>query len=281
MNQDIKIRDFDNAYLQFDKNLIRRTKNLRLVPGLDERRGGKISYGEWCHVIGIFQTLLFLHLKRKTNNRILDIGCGTGLMGIAAEPFLGGSGQYTGIDVSTEDISFCVQNYPPDSYSFKHHDVHNATYASGQVDGNIPWDIDDNSIDMLTALSVWTHLNESDARYYFSEIGRVLKSGAKAMVTFFLMDDTYCLRPDAQTDTKGRYHNTSRQKWIFDTPCSESGNWFHPKWAKRPEDAIGITEEGLNSLMAGTGLSLAASYPGNWKEVPGIFFQDVLIFQKD
>jgi predicted SAM-dependent methyltransferase len=64
---------------------------------------------------------------------------------------------------------------------------------------------------LVTALSVWTHLNEADARFYFKEISRVLKPDGKAIVTFFLLDE---------------------------------------------------------------------QYPGNWKETPGAFFQDVLIFAK-
>ena len=78
----------DNQYLAMDRSFIRRTKNIRLIPTEENRRGGKYSYAEWAHVIGIFQTLMFVHLKNKEDNTILDIGCGTGLMGIASEPFL-------------------------------------------------------------------------------------------------------------------------------------------------------------------------------------------------
>jgi hypothetical protein len=56
--------------------------------------------------------------------------------------------------------------------------------------------------------------------------------------------------------------------------------WFHPKWAQVPESAIGVNEAGLDRLTATSGMKLIEHYQGNWKEVPGVFFQDALIFQK-
>jgi len=32
---------------------------------------------------------MYVHLEKKENNVILDVGCGTGLLAIASEPFLG------------------------------------------------------------------------------------------------------------------------------------------------------------------------------------------------
>jgi hypothetical protein len=56
--------------------------------------------------------------------------------------------------------------------------------------------------------------------------------------------------------------------------------WFHPKWAQVPENAISINEAGLDCLITSAEMNLVEHYQGNWKEVPGTFFQDVLIFQK-
>jgi hypothetical protein len=67
---------------------------------------------------------------------------------------------------------------------------------------------------------------------------------------------------------------------VFDQPSYGSDAWFHPKSADVPEAAIGVTEAGLARLLAASGLQLAERHPGNWKEVPGAYFQDVLIFRK-
>ncbi len=52
------------------------------------------------------------------------------------------------------------------------------------------------------------------------------------------------------------------------------------EWAKVPERAIGVTEAGLDRLASSSGMKLIDHHQGNWKEVAGAFFQDILIFQK-
>lgn len=270
----------DRLYLPLDRKQILRTKNIRLIPGEAHRRGGKYAYAEWAHVIGIFQTLMYLNLARQENNHILDVGCGTGLLAIAGEPFLGEEGKYTGIDVMRPDIEFCRSHYPAERYEFIHFDVANPTYAPKQKGARLPWPVASDSIDLLTALSVWTHLAEEDALFYFREISRVLRPGGRAIVTFFLLDEAYRESLGRRSEQKGRFHMTSQNLWIFNQPTYGSDAWFHLEWIPVPEDAIGVTEQGLDRLCAHAGLEVIARHQGNWKEIPGIFFQDVLIFRK-
>ncbi|MDZ7847557.1 MAG: class I SAM-dependent methyltransferase [Owenweeksia sp.] len=174
----------DRIFRKKDKQHIRRTRNLRLIPAYKNRRGGKLSYAEWAHVIGTFQSLFYQVLPQKSGNHILDIGCGTGLLGIAAEPFTSEGGSYTGIDVIQSDIDFCKNHYQVANYDFIHLDVANPTYTHNQPNEQKPWPVNGEKYDLVTGLSVWTHLNESDARFYFKEISRVLKKGAKPLLLF-------------------------------------------------------------------------------------------------
>lgn len=270
----------DRLYIPLDRKHIRRTRNIRLIPNENNRRGGKYSYAEWAHVIGIFQMLIYMHLDVKEDNAILDVGCGTGLLGIASEPFLGKRGRYVGIDVSKKNIEFCRNHYHSQQFFFIHLNVKNPVYASHQKTEKQKWDIEDSSFDLVTALSVWTHLNEEHAKFYFKEINRVLKPNGKALITFFLLDDLYEKSLGTRTRAQGRFHMTYQDRWIFDQSAYGSEAWLYPKWAKQPEDAIGVTREGLNCLMTEAGLNRIAFYPGNWKEVPGVFFQDVVVFKK-
>jgi SAM-dependent methyltransferase len=270
----------DKIFTETDKKHIRRTRNIRLIPGYRNRRGGKLSYAEWAHVIGIFQTLIYQTLDKKSGNKILDIGCGTGLLGIASEPFVGDGGTYCGIDVMSTDINFCRENFRQENYQFIHLDVANPTYASGQSQQLQPWPIDDNSQDMATALSVWTHLNEEHAIFYFKELYRVLKPGGKAIVTVFLLDEYYKDSLSKRSNATGRFHSTSQNDWIFNVSAYGSANWFTVPAADTPENAIAITPEGLNILIKNSRLKQVQYYPGNWKEMPGTYFQDILIFEK-
>jgi SAM-dependent methyltransferase len=273
-------KSFDRLFLHYDKSLLRRTRNLRLIPDFGGRVGARPSYGEWCHIVGIFQTLLCRHLNRPLNNQILDIGCGTGIMAIACEPFLGDEGRYTGIDVRKEIVEFCKAHYPDNQFCFMHLNVSNANYAPGQQAARKRWAVEDESMDMLTALSVWSHLNEEDAVFYFREIDRVLKPRARAIVTCYLLDDLYYGSLQKRTNGRGKFHNSEQSMYIFDQASSSSQEWFHPSWAKQPEETIGVTVAGINRMLEQTGLSLAEASIGNWKELPGVFFQDVLVFQK-
>lgn len=272
--------NLDSVYRAVDKKRLRRTRNLRLIPGYENRRGGKISYAEWAHVIGIFQTLIYQHLHKKSGANILDIGCGTGLLGISAEPYVSHNGSYTGIDVMKKDIDFCKSNYPFDNYRFIHHNVANPTYAKDQPDEHMTWPLENSSFDMLTALSVWTHLSEKDALFYFEEVERVLVKGGKAIITCFLLNDYYQASLSNRSNRRGRFNATTQDHWIFDVSAYGSDNWFTTKWTKSPEDAIACTEVGLNKMIKQTSLKLIKFLPGSWREKPGVYFQDVLIFEK-
>jgi SAM-dependent methyltransferase len=141
----------DAVYTPLDRKQIRRTRNIRLIPNSRNRRGGKYSYAEWAHVIGIFQTLMLLHLPQEENNAILDVGCGTGLLGISSEPFLGRQGKYVGIDVMKNDVEFCRGHYPSANFEFIHLDVNNPAYAPSQSDTTLKWPVD-RLISMRTTL---------------------------------------------------------------------------------------------------------------------------------
>jgi SAM-dependent methyltransferase len=270
----------DKLFLKEDKGHIRRSKNIRLIPEFAHRRGGKLAYAEWAQVIGIFQTLFYQQLARKTGNHILDIGCGTGLLGISAEPYTQEGGSYTGIDILPEDIAYCKRHYTQANYSFIHLDAVNRSYVTTQSTKPKPWPVQSGYYDLVTGLSVWTHFNEADSRYYFKEVSRVLKSGGKAIITFFFLDEAYEETVDSRSAEAGHYHFIPQSNLIFSEQAYNSKHWLHPKPVNFPEDAIGITPEGMELMASEAGLKVHAYFPGNWKEKPGVFYQDVLVFEK-
>ncbi len=270
----------DEVYLPLDMAQLKRTRNLRLIPGESRRRGGKYAYAEWAHVIGIFQTLICAHVTCAEGLRVLDVGSGAGLMAIACEPFVGGGGQYTGVEVSQQQVAFCREHYPAQGCSFIHLDTANAYYAPGQAAAPQAWPLDSASQDLVTAVSVWTHFGPADARFYLQEVARTLVPGGRALITAFVLDEAYAASLATRTSEPARFHGTPKDRWIFDQPVAEDEGWFCPAWAEVPEAAIAITERALHAALEAAGLGLVQHYPGNWKEVPGPFFQDVLVLER-
>lgn len=275
-------RMLDYMYIRLDREHLRRTKNIRLIPTDRYREGGKKSYAEWAYVVGVMETLLFVHLDEMEENAALDFGCGSGLMAIATEPYVSGGGRFIGLDVREDVIEFCRRQYPYPTFDFQCIDAYNPFYAASSVANNSKWPVESESIDLVTALSVFTHLKEEDALFYFSEIGRVLKPGGRAMVTLFLLDDLYSdgLQQRERGGKLGRYHNRLKGDWIFDASAYGSDAWFSRSRSKVPESGIGVTQAGVQRVLAKGGLEEVTHYVGSWKEVPGVFFQDILILEK-
>ena len=98
----------------------------------------------------------------KTNNlKILDIGCGTGIVIKRMEKY----GKVVGIDMSDESLGFC-----------KVRGIKSVIKADAT---NLPFD--DNTFDLITALDVIEHIKNEDL--VISEISRVLKNNGKVIAT--------------------------------------------------------------------------------------------------
>ncbi|MGF1605611.1 MAG: methyltransferase domain-containing protein [Rhodothalassiaceae bacterium] len=270
----------DAAFLPLDRSFVQRAGSVRLIPRGPNRFGGKYAYGDWAHTIGVFHALLFDLVKDRADPHLLDVGCGKGLVGLAAAPVLGSTGRYTGLDVVADNIAFCRRHFSDSRFDFIHVAQANAAYAAAQPDTLAPWPLADSQIDIVTALSVWTHLSERHALFYMREVSRVLKPGGIALITVFLLDETYRRRLAQGLPKISPTHPTDPADWVFDRPAYGSDHWFHTGWARVPEDAIGVCEAGLRKMLDAAGLTLAAHYPGLWKDRPGLYFQDAVLLHR-
>src|SRR5262249_44264748 len=265
----------DRACLRLDRRLQRRTRCLRLAPHPAHRPGGKLAYGEWCWAIGLFQGLLHAHLPRGGAPRVLDVGCGTGLLAVACEPLLGDAGRYLGIDVSRRDVEYCRAHYPAPRFAFQLLEVRNAAYAPERAAERVPWDVADASVDLVTALSVWTHLAEPDALFYLPEAGRVLRPGGRAILPCFLLDADARAAPARAPGGESRYHATDPARWVFSVPARGSRDWLQPAWAREPEDAIAFGEAGPARLAPRAGPRGGGRAPRPPRGAPGRSLPDV------
>lgn len=247
---------------------------------LPEDRGGGLgttTYSEWCYTIGIFQSLLFQNFPQRPI-RMLDVGCGVGRLYLAVKPYLTPDDSYQGIDVGKSFIEICKRNYEADNVRFQYTEASNGYYAKDSSGGPRPWPFEDGSFNFVTALSVWTHLREEDWTFYLKEVGRMLQPGGRAVISFFILDDLY--RPERKSARTSAFYPQPENKWIFDAPAYDSEHWKYPSWADVPEVATGVPKDIFDKIVGEAGLKTVRYLPGQWKDQPGFFFQDVAIFER-
>jgi SAM-dependent methyltransferase len=121
----------------------------------------------------------------------LDFGCGCGrsarrLMLQTPRPE-----RYLGVDLHRGMVHWCQENLAPlaPGFEFVHHDVFNAGL---NPDRSRPWaaplPVEDGSVTLMEASSVFTHLIEGQAEFYLDEVARVLAPEGVLTSTFFLFD---------------------------------------------------------------------------------------------
>lgn len=77
----------------------------------------------------MFQAMIHDLLKEADQPSVVDLGCGTGLVMIAAEPTVVEGGELLGLDVREEDIDFCRRHYTDPPFRFARLGVGNALNA--------------------------------------------------------------------------------------------------------------------------------------------------------
>jgi ubiquinone/menaquinone biosynthesis C-methylase UbiE len=127
------------------------------------------------------------------NERILDVGCGCGLMAIYLSEYLCSSGRYVGVDINKPSIRFCQKSIATrhPNFTFIHIDIKNNLYNPGGklAAENCSFPFNDRSFDMILLKSVFTHMLPKEVDNYLKEISRLLSYNGRCLATFFLLNE--------------------------------------------------------------------------------------------
>jgi SAM-dependent methyltransferase len=121
----------------------------------------------------------------------LDFGCGCGRTARRLLQQTPRPERYVGLDLHKGMVQWCQENLAPlaPGFEFHHHDVFNPGL---NPDRSRPWaaplPVEDGSVTLMEAWSVFTHLIESQAEFYLDEVARVLAPDGILMATWFLFD---------------------------------------------------------------------------------------------
>ncbi len=200
--------------------------------------------------------------------KILDMGCGCGRMAVPFSEYLGAKGQYIGFDVWPDGIEWCHENIRKD-FQFKILHAANNYYYEDQRSfkkNNFSLSfIERQTVDLVFAISVFSHLKKEDAQIYLAEISKILKFRMYAYITCFIIDEYF--------------FEYQRGTGTFSEVLEEEHGCYYGY--QKQDFFAGFSLENLKEWITNSGLELVFYELGTWAEKPGSReFQDLLIIRK-
>lgn len=214
--------------------------------------------------------LLVKYARLKPESAVLDVGCGIGRLAVPLTKFLNENGSYDGFDIVKKGIDWCnkriAAKYP--NFKFLHIDLKNDLYndKTETEARSFIFPYEDNSFDCVVLTSVFTHMMPDDVDNYIGQITRVMRSGGKCLVTFFLVNDDILKRMEAG-GTNFVFKYSYGDYLLMDDSVREAN--------------VAYREDFLQKLFDKHGLKKEAVYCGQWSNSDGyVNFQDVVVLSK-
>lgn len=176
------------------------------------------------------------------DSTVLELGCGCGRNAVAIKQFLSERGTYHGQDVDGEMIAWCKANLADSRTRFDHANVFSKVYNPGGVSSkDYRFPVEDGSVSLVFAVSVFSHLLYADAEHYVRECARSLAPGGYLHMTLFVLDYL-----------KGRLGD----RWTF---SHELDRCFVDS-LRYPEAAVAFELETMRALLGAHGLTIVDTY---------------------
>jgi SAM-dependent methyltransferase len=202
---------------------------------------------------------------------ILDLGCGCGRMAFPFINFLV-NGKYIGLDVWEKGIDWCKKNFNHPNAEFVCLASKN-NYYDNQARSDVKNKyslaaIEDRTVDLLFATSVFTHLTWDDAALYFEDMKRVLRPGGCAYITCFKLDRFFY----SYSEKTGDFIDIKEDEINAGCFYGYSGQDFF----------AGHSPESLKKLIELSGLELISFELGSWAAKPSAtHYQDLIVLCKN
>jgi SAM-dependent methyltransferase len=234
-----------------------------------------VSGGDWQSVGREFAEHLVRLGGLRHEDRVLDIGCGTGRIAAPLLEYLD-RGSYEGFDVHEQAIGWCAANISSRNAAFRFQAVSVKSEWfnpwGGQSADEFSFPHPDAEFDFAFGVSLFTHLLPPAAERYLAETARVLKPGGRWLMTFFLIPDDGVPKQSPE--------------WPAPPGWAEPPHFHHRLEGCRildpdhPERAVAHEESWLYPAIERAGLTVNASHRGFWPGRHGLSYQDMLIGEK-
>lgn len=189
----------------------------------------------------------------RTDERMLDIGCGTGRKTLPLTQYFDDRAVYEGLDITKQGIDWCREKITPrfPNFHFQQIDVYNKLYnpegTHKAVEYKFPFP--DAAFTFVMLGSVFTHMLPDDLENYLSEISRVMAVGGRCLISYFLLNEESLRHVEAG-------EGTLDLKYVFDN--------YRVISLEVPEDAIAFDESWVRNLYEKLGLKIVRLDYGSW-----------------
>lgn len=162
-----------------------------------------------------------IELGMTPDSRILDVGCGTGQLAMALEPYLSNRGAYVGTDIGPEAVAFCQKHYPRPNFRFA---VNEMT--------SLP--IRDERFDFVTFFSVFTHTFPDETVLILAEAKRLLAERGTILADVF----TSSLIERCEGNRGAMELNRDHFLRLVDVAGLQAKRYQHWKWKDHSEREV-------------------------------------------
>ncbi|WP_415717672.1 methyltransferase domain-containing protein [Maridesulfovibrio sp.] len=204
----------------------------------------------------------------RPDSKVLDIGCGIGRLSYPLLEYLSEDGAYEGFDTFPVGVKWCTENITPEfpNFRYQHVEIYNSTYnpAAKTKAADFIFPYEDESFDLITLNSVFTHMMPEDIMNYIKEMDRVLKVDGHIMATFFLIN--------AESNELMDLGKSVHDFFKFGI--------FYTADPKDPMDAVGYDEKFAVNMFAQRGFVIQETIPGNWCGRESNYHQDILLVSR-
>lgn len=164
------LEKFNNR--KINKEFKTKHPDVKLPPDYLIYESFQINYDNYY--TGSIETAKWLtdHLKKHIdlkNKRILDWGCGPGRIIRHIPNVIGNGCEYFGTDYNEKTIAWCSKNLP------------NIQFNKNSLNAKLPYE--DNYMDVIYGISIFTHLSEQLHFEWFDELYRILKPNGIMFLT--------------------------------------------------------------------------------------------------
>jgi len=215
----------------------------------------------------------------RQSDRVLDIGSGNGQKARALTGYLDGQGSYEGLEIVAKGVDWCNEHYGAYSnFQFSHADIYSSFYnpAGSTKAAEYQFPYPDHDFDFLFLSSIFTHMLPREMRNYFNEIGRVLRPGGTAVITFFLLNQHSRDYLAQKSDRPGGFGSDGE----LNMPHEFDDGLYRVWDPEFPEQAVAHDEERVRTLFRETGLDIVDVTYGNWCRRDHTALQDVVVARK-